>query len=303
MTDMDLVEKRYLTVWWPRTRRFMIYRIMHRAGPLLDLVRNVHEVDKELSDRIEVEFRHVLAEAFGRDPDRMTRRQRAIWKAAIGVWPKVCELVQLIKMDRAVRGLSTVAPAPALGQLLKRHLDACRREVLDHTEYEERIWRKLLGISRDLINEYQTTHETPPWHGYLCSSEHFKQIRAHILRHMEDDELIARIKLSTIEYYFGRFCDECRDFVSDDVSDTLVGDQPWENNAENLLLLKACIEKLDKSLRDVIDAEFFPDDKVVQIKPDHLGIGSRGGMQSDGEFERLRREALRQLRICFGERK
>jgi len=306
MTEMehDQLVQMYLTVWWKKTRSAIIYRFVYRAGRLLELVHGAGEINEELSSRIDAEIDHVITEAIGR-PWRIhtTRRQRAIWDAAKSVCPDRRALLRLIKKDKAVRGFSTVAPEPALAQILKGHLDVCRREVIGQTEHEERVWRKLLRVSEGLITEYQTKQGTPPWHGYRCSSEHFRQIRARILLDMQDDELIAKIKLSTIDYYFGRFCDECRDFVGTDVSDPLIGGGPWEYNAEDLLLLKACIEKLDNSLRDVIDAEFFQDRKVISIKPDHSCIGGRGEKHSDGEFERLRREALRQLRICFGERK
>ena len=303
----DLVE-RYLTGWWTKTRSFMIYRLMYRAGPLLDLIHGHDPIDDELSARIKTEIEHALAKAFGRRPDHITPntpRQYAIWDAVPAVWPRACELVQLIKKDKAVRGLSDVKPERALGQLLKKHLDACRMKVDGISEHETRVWAKLRRISEVLMNEYQTKHGTPPWPGYRCSSDHFKQIRARILLDMQDDDMIAKLKLSTIEDYFGRFCDECRDFIDlDEVSDTLIGGGSWEYDAKDQYMLQKCIDQLDESLRVVVHVAYFQDRNVIPISIRQVDESERrrGEVQSDREFERLRREALRQLRICFGER-
>jgi len=279
---------------------------MYRADPLLDLIHGRDAIDDELSARIKAAIELMLTEAFGRPPHGMTRRQQAIWDAVPAVWPNVCKLVKLIKNDKAVRGLTDVAPERALGQILKRHLNERQMEHLGITEHEARIWTKLRRISEVLIKEYQVKHGAPPWRGYRCSTDHFKQIRARILLDMQNDEQIAKIKLRTIEDYFCRFCDECREFVDiDDVGDTLISGRPWDYDTEDMLTLKKCIEQLDAPLRDVIDAAYFQDLNVIPIPPKQVEKSERGRseMQTGGEFERMRGEAIRKLRTCFGERR
>ena len=95
------------------------------------------------------------------------------------------------------------------------------------------------------------------------------------------------------------------DFIDlDEVSDTLSGGGSWEYDAKDQYMLQKCIDQLDESLRVVVHVAYFQDRNVIPISIRQVNESERrrGEVQSDREFERLRREALRQLRICFGER-
>ena len=312
--EHDRLVEMYLTGLWTRTRDMVTYRCVLRADRLLELIDHVTEFDEKLIGCIDAEIGHVITQAIGRplEAHMMTPRQRAIWDAAVAVCPDRDKLVQEIKKDPAVRGLNpNVTCEQALSQLLKTHLDARRREAAGITEHEDRVWAKLRQISDDLIREYQAKHGRSPPRGYRCSPEHFREIRVRILRDEPDDQRVGKIKSSTIEVYFGRFCDECRHLVSlESASETSHPGEPWGNGVlvlppsltKALPLLKKCIDRLDARMRDVIHAAYFEKPKVVILPPQRPGgrAECRGREAlGEGECERLRKEALRQLRMCL----
>src|SRR5262245_28354390 len=62
MTEVehDRLVEMYLTGWWSKTRDMVIYRFVHRADRLLELVDQVNEFDEELIGRIDAEIGHVI---------------------------------------------------------------------------------------------------------------------------------------------------------------------------------------------------------------------------------------------------
>jgi hypothetical protein len=190
---------------------------------------------------------------------------------------------------------------------LKVHLDARRWEAKGLTEHEARVWTKLLRVSADLMREYQSVHGCPPAPGYRCSPEHFKQIRLRILRDARDDAWIGSIKLRTIDEYFGRLCEECRELVSLEPGHVTPADgadggaavlPPSVKKAGPLL--EKCIDCLDERLRDVIRVAYYGASMVVPLGPEQRGPGDeQSETLAKGDFERLRKEALRQLRKCL----
>ena len=311
--EYDRLVEMYLTGWWTRTRDVVTHRFVLCADRLLELVDRVNEFDEELIHRIDAEIARVITQAIGRPwGTHMTPRQRALWDAAQAVCPERDKLVQLIKKDKAVRGLLPhVTREQALSQILRMHLDARHWEATGFTQHEARVWSKLRQFSEDLIREYQAKHGRSPPRGYRCSPEHFKEIRVRILRDEPEDQRVGKIKPGTIEVYFGRFCDECRDLVSlENASETSHHGEAWGNGVmvlpptltKALPLLRKCIDRLDERMRDVIHVAYFEESKVVMLRPEQPDGGAecRGREAlSEGEFERLRKEALRQLRMCL----
>ena len=301
--EHDQLVDRYLTVWWRKTRAFMIYRFVRRADRLLELVRGIDKIDESLFRLVDAEIEHVITEAIGRPwAAHMTPRQRAIWDAAKAACPDRHALAEMIKRDKAVRGFSNVAPKQALWRILKCHLDSGHWTALGLTEHEARVWTKLRQISDELMQEHQTQHGRPPGRGHRCRAEHFGQIRMRILRDHSHNERVGRIKISTIEEYFGRCCEECRLLVPLDESSHYgsslqldVNDLPAPLTARLRTKLQCCVDRLDERLRWAIQTAYFSD-REVRGSPS----GLFGGGISQQEFERLRNEALRQLRICLG---
>jgi hypothetical protein len=311
--ESDQLIELYLTLWWRKTRNAIVYRFVHRAGRLLELVGEFTADDREQRASIDAEIERVLTLAIGRPwAAHMTLRQRAIWSAAQHVCPDRDVLLKMLTTDKAIRRLSNVEPERALSRILKVHLDARRWEARGLTEHEARVWTKLLRVSTDLMQEYQSAHGYPPAPGYRCSPEHFKQIRLRILRDAQDDARIGRIKLHTIDEYFGRLCKECRELVSL---------EPWyeapaddEDGGIAVLpssvkkagpLLEKCIDYLDERLRDVIRVAYYGASTTAPLRLEQLKSGAEQSGQktlAKGEFERLRKEALRQLRKCLDRR-
>src|SRR5262249_54403908 len=160
----------------------VIYRFVHRADRLLELVDQVNEFDEELIGRIDAEIGHVITHVMECPwGTHITPRQRAIWDAVPAVCPDRGKLVQEIRKDMAVRGLNPeVVRKQALSQILKAHLDARRREAIGVTEHEDRVWAKLRKYSKDLIREFEAKHGRPPPRGYQCSRAHFEELHARI---------------------------------------------------------------------------------------------------------------------------
>jgi len=287
----------YLTVWWTKTRWAVTHRFIARADVLLELLREVNDFDEDLIDRIDAEIGNVLTEAIGRPwACHMRSRQRALWEAAQDVCPNRTKLNQELRSDKAVRGLKAdVAADNALGQLLITHLDGRRRELFEITEHESRVWTKLVELSSDLIREYVKKHGRFPPPGYRCSAAHFKEIQLRIKNDRPDDQRVGNIKLITIKQYFQTFCSECGKLSSLDYKQ-LLPDEPWSDSAtyvppsakeEMYQRLEECINRLDKPMRDVIHATYFPDRAVDQET------------FVQGEFNQLLRTARRQLWICM----
>jgi hypothetical protein len=116
-TENDQLIELYLTLWWGKTRNAIIYRFVHRAGRLLELLGGFNAADQELRVSIDAEIEHVLALAIGRPwAAHMTLRQRAIWTAAQHVCPDRSILLKMLTIDKAVRGLSNVEPERALSR-------------------------------------------------------------------------------------------------------------------------------------------------------------------------------------------
>ena len=309
-TESDQLIELYLTLWWRKTRNAIIYRFVHRAGRLLEQVGEFTAGDKEQRACIDAEIERVLTLAIGRPwAAHMTLRQRAIWSAAQHVCPDRSVLLKMLTTDKAIRRLSNVEPERALSRILKIHLDARRWEARGLTEHEARVWAKLLRVSKDLIQEYQSAHGYPPAPGYRCSPEHFKKIRLRILRNAQDDARIGRIKLHTIEEYFGRLCEECRELVSLEPGYEAPADGEDAGIAilrssvkKAGLLLEKCIDCLDERLRDVIRVAYYGASTAAPLRPEQLKSGAEQCGQetlAKGDFERLRKEALRQLRECL----
>jgi len=216
----------------------------------------------------------------------------------------------------AVRGLNPeVVRKQALSQILKAHLDARRREAIGVTEHEDRVWAKLRKYSKDLIREFEAKHGRPPPRGYQCSRAHFEELHARIGRDEPYDQRIGKIKLSTIEEYFGQFCDECRHLIPlNNVSETLRLDEPSGDGVtglppnlkeEMLQRLKECINGLDKPMRDVIYATYFQESQAATLcpEPPDGGVECRNREAlGEEEFKRLQKEARRQLEICLTEK-
>ena len=287
----------YLTVWWAKTRRAVTHRFLARADVLLELLREVNEFDEDLIDRIDAEIGNVVTEAIGRPwACHMRPRQRALWEAAQDACPNRAKLIQELRADKAVRGLKPdVAADKALGQLLITHLDDRRRELLEITEHESRVWTKLVELSSNLIREYAKKHGRFPPPGYRCSTVHFKEIQLRIKLDKRNDQRVGNIKLITIKQYFQAFCSECSKLSSFDYRQ-LLPDEPWSDSATYVLpcakeemcqRLEECINRLDKPMRDVIHATYFPDRAV-----DRETLG-------EAEFNQLLRTAKRQLSICM----
>jgi hypothetical protein len=293
--DHDRLVELYLTGWWRKTRAAIVHRFLHCSDRLIELIGGVDVVDDGLGRRIDTEIEHIIVQAIGQPwSTPMTARQRAIWDAARAACPDRRILVQMIRSDRAVRGLSTVPPKHALGRLLKSHLDACHWQVLGLTEHRARVWSKLRRISAELFREYQAQHRRDPPAGYRCSPRHFREIRTRILRDDLHDARIAEIKVDTIEEYFGRLCEECRQMVHlDDAS--FEEEQPQIDEGELhphlIRLLKRCIDQLEEPLPRVIRIAYLGD-KALSWSPTQ-DMDPEAGR---AEFERLRHEALRQLR-------
>jgi hypothetical protein len=200
----------------------------------------------------------------------------------------------MIASDRAARGLSTIPPKHALGRLLKSHLDSCHWQVLGLTEHRARVWSKLRRISAELLREYQAQHGRDPPPGYRCSRHHFRDIRTRILRDDLHDTRIAEIKVDTIEEYFGRLCEECRQLVPlDEASfdeEQLQIDE-GDLHPHLIRMLKRCIDQLEEPLQRVIRIAYLGDNALSWSQTQDTGPEAGGT-----EFERLRHEALRQLR-------
>jgi len=287
----------YLTVWWVRTRRAVTHRFLARADVLLELLREVNDFNEDLVDRIDAEIWNVLTQAIGRPwASHMRPRQRALWEAAQDVCPNRAKLSQELRSDKAVRGLKPdVAADKALGQLLITHLDGRRRELFEITEHESRVWTKLVELSSDLIHQYVKKHGRFPPPGYRCSAVHFKEVQARIKDDRPDDQRICNIKLVTIKQYFQAFCSECSKLSLLDYRQ-LLSDEPWSDSAtyvppgpkeEMYRRLEECINRLDKPMRDVIHATYFPDREV-----DREAL-------VEAEFNQLLKTAKRQLSICM----
>jgi hypothetical protein len=287
----------YLTVWWAKTRGAVTHRFLARADVLLELLCKVNDFDEDLIDRIDAEIGNVVTEAIGRPwACHMRPRQRALWEAAQDVCPNRAKLIRELRADKAVRGLKPdVAADKALGQLLITHLDDRRRELLEITEHESRVWMKLVELSSDLIREYAKKHGRFPPPGYRCSAVHFEEIQLRIKLDKPNDQRVGNIKLITIKQYFQAFCCECSKLSSFDYKQ-LLPDEPWSDSATYVLpgakeelyqRLEECINRLDKPMRDVIHATYFPDRAV-----DWEALG-------EAEFNQLLRTAKRQLSICM----
>lgn len=293
--DHDRLVELYLTGWWRKTRAAIVHRFLHCSDRLIELIRGVDVVDEELNGRIDTEIEHIIIQAIGQPwSTPMTARQRAIWDAARAACPDRRILVQMITSDRAARGLSTIPPKHALGRLLKSHRDSCHWQVLGLTEHRARVWSKLRRISAELLREYQAQHGRDPPPGYRCSPHHFRDIRTRILRDDLHDTRIAEIKVDTIEEYFGRFCEECRQLVPlDEASfdeEQLQIDE-GDLHPHLIRMLKRCIDRLEEPLQRVIRIAYLGD-KALSWLPTQ-DTGPEAGRT---EFERLRHEALRQLR-------
>ena len=160
------------------------------------------------------------------------------------------------------------------------------------TEHRARVWSKLRRISADLLHEYHAQHGRDPPPGYRCSPHHFRDIRTRILRDDLHDPRIAEIKVDTIEEYFGRLCEECRQLVRLDET-SFDEEQPQIDESDLhprlIRMLKRCIDQLEEPLQRVIRIAYLGDKSWSPTQD----TGSQAG---DTEFERLRHEALRQLR-------
>jgi hypothetical protein len=285
----------YLTAQWRKTRSTFVIRFMSRAGPLLELVHHRDECDDELSGRIAAEIEQIIKQTIG-----ACWTNRAMWEAAVAVCPDRERLAGEIKKDKAARGFSSdVDPIRALGQILKAHLDARRREAVDVTEHQERVWTKLRRISNELISEYQAAQGRFPPYGYRCGREHFANIRRRILRDMPRDRQVGPMKTGTIEVYFARFCDECREQAFREYA------EPWSDGAAELpphlkeemtQVLTVCVDRLDAPLRDAVHAAYRLGERTAAAGPGKPGGGAAA--PDDKEFKRLKKEALRQLRVC-----
>jgi hypothetical protein len=293
--DHDRLVELYLTGWWRKTRAAVVHRFLHCSDRLIELIRGVDVVDEELGGRVDSEIEHIITRAIGQPwSTTMTARQHAIWDAARAACPDRRILMQMITSDRAVRGLSRIPPKHALGRLLKSHLDSCHWEVLGLTEHRARVWSKLRRISTELLREYQAQHGHDPPPGYRCSRQHFRDIRTRILRDDLHDARIAEIKVDTIEEYFGRLCEECRQMVplDEELFDEEQGPiDDGELRPRLVSLLKRCIEQLEEPLQRVIRIAYLGDKSLSW--PPAQDTGPEAGRT---EFERLRHEALRQLR-------
>jgi hypothetical protein len=286
----------YLMTSWKQTRHAIIKRFIGRADRLLELVHHCEAFDEELSGGIVEETGRIIAEVVGEPWS-----SRPMWEAAIAVCPDREILVEEISRDKAVRGLRPdVAADRALAQILRCHLDARCREAIGVTEHEARVWTSLRRISDDLMRGYQETHGRFPPPGYRCCREHFRDIRGHILLHMPYDRLVGTMKTATIETYFAKFCDECRELAhrayAEPWSDEAAGMPPYLQE-EMTQALAGCVDQLDAPLRDVIHAAY------LSSAPARTPDGDEGDgyvtLASDGQaFKRLKKEALRRLRRC-----
>jgi hypothetical protein len=194
MTDKhDHLVRMYRTVWWPKTRRMITHRVVHRSNRLLGLIDGVNECDEKLRGDIEAEIERLRNDAMTPPSGRMPPRQHAIWDAAMDSFLDPVKLADNIINDEAVRGLKRgVTQEQGLRVILRSYLNARYREIEGQTEYEHRVWAKLHPISNDLMLEYPRRHGHLPPPRYRCSWEHAEEIRASILRYIPKDGLVGK---------------------------------------------------------------------------------------------------------------
>ena len=113
-----------------------------------------------------------------------------------------------------------------------------------------------------------------------------------ILRDDPHDARIAEIKVDTIEEYFGRLCEECRQMVPLDEA-SFDEEQPQTDEGDLhprlIRMLKRCIDQLEEPLQRVIRIAYLGDKTLSRLPTPDTDAGRT-------EFERLRHEALQQLR-------
>ncbi|HKD30210.1 MAG TPA: hypothetical protein VKC66_30380 [Xanthobacteraceae bacterium] len=289
----------YLGRDWKKTRQMLTWLFVSFSKNT-DLLRQLHQVkhfDQKQEKALSNAVMHIINQimTYPLEAQDMTAHHRAIWDAALYVYPDYRVLVNKIMKDKGVRALKDAAkPEGALWILFQHHLNDLCYKAKGFSSDDARVWPTLLKFSNNIIQKYNDDGRPPP-RGYRCSTEHFIEIHQKIASTASSDKRVNKMDVDKIGEYFGWFCPECRHLVSlDEASlscddrgdDEIETDLPPSARKKALVALRRLLPRLAEPKKAIIYAVYFGRGNLMTLR------------QSFGEeeFKRLQDDALCELR-------